>query len=307
MLTWGHSFRWGAEPPRRPSIPSTGVVGRLTLTAMWTSAHPLAVTALLLAGAMVALWLLSLPLRNASIIDACWGAAFAVAGWGAALAGGVPLGSPRTALALALVTLWAARLSLHLLARNAGHGEDPRYAAMRRGHGARFWWVSLFTVFLLQAALAWAISLPVQLAVLRGGPLGWLDGVAVGVWLTGFVFETVGDLQLTRFRADPGNRGRALDTGLWRYTRHPNYFGDALLWWGFGLLGVAAGAPWTLFAPALMTFLLVKVSGVALLEKDIAERRPAYRDYLARTSAFIPWWPRPARSASRPPPRQAAP
>jgi steroid 5-alpha reductase family enzyme len=132
----------------------------------------------------------------------------------------------------------------------------------------------------------------VQLAALRGGALGWLDGAAVAAWLTGFAFETVGDLQLRRFRADPANRGRALDTGLWRYTRHPNYFGDALLWWGLGLLGVAAGAPWTLFAPALMTFLLLRVSGVALLEKDIAERRPAYRDYVARTNAFLPWFPR---------------
>jgi steroid 5-alpha reductase family enzyme len=255
---------------------------------------PLAFTALLLAGGMSALWLLSLPLRNASIVDACWGPAFAVAGWGAALRAGVPLASPRTALALALVTLWSARLALHLLVRNAGTGEDPRYAAMRRGHGARFWWVSLLTVFLLQAALAWAISLPVQLAILAGGPLGWLDGLAALTWLAGFAFETIGDLQLTRFRADPRNRGRALDTGLWRYTRHPNYFGDALLWWGFGLLGVAAGAPWTLFAPALMTFLLLKVSGVALLEQGMAGRRPAYRAYVERTNAFLPWRPRPA-------------
>lgn len=266
--------------------------------------HPLAASALLLAASMTALWLVSLPLRNASIVDAFWGPAFAVAGWGAALAAGVPLGSPRTALALTLVTLWAARLALHLLIRNAGHGEDPRYASMRRGHGARFWWVSLFTVFLLQAGLAWAISLPVQLAVLSGGPLGPLDGLAALAWLAGFGFEALGDLQLTRFRADPANRGRALDTGLWRYTRHPNYFGDALLWWGFGLLGVAAGAPWTLFAPALMTFLLLRVSGVALLEKGMAERRPAYRDYVERTSAFLPWKPRAAQSSQSEAPRR---
>jgi steroid 5-alpha reductase family enzyme len=265
---------------------------------------PLAFSALLLAGAMCALWLVSLPLRNASIIDACWGPAFAVAAWGAALQAGLPLGSTRAALALALVSLWAVRLSLHLLVRNTGHGEDPRYAAMRRGHGDRFWWVSLFTVFLLQAALAWTISLPVQLAVLSTGPLGWLDALAALTWLIGFAFETIGDLQLTRFRRDPANRGRALDTGLWRYTRHPNYFGDALLWWGFGLLGLAAGAPWTLFAPALMTFLLLKVSGVALLEKGMAERRPAYRDYVERTSAFIPWFPRAAQSSQSDAPRR---
>jgi steroid 5-alpha reductase family enzyme len=266
--------------------------------------QPLAVSALLLAGSMVALWLLSLPLRNASIIDAFWGAAFAVAAWGAALAAGAPLASPRTALTLALVTAWAIRLSLHLLLRNAGHGEDPRYVAMRSGHGHRFWWVSLFTIFLLQAALAWVISLPIQLAALRGGPLGPLDALGALTWLAGFAFEAAGDAQLTRFRADPANRGRALDTGLWRYTRHPNYFGDALLWWGFGLLGLAAGAPWTLLCPALMTYLLLRVSGVALLEKDIAERRPAYADYVRRTSAFLPWLPRPAQSSQSEAPRR---
>lgn len=248
--------------------------------------------AALVAG-MVALWLVSLPLRNASIVDVFWGPAFVVAAWTAALAGDG--GGARRPLALALVSLWGLRLGLHLARRNLGHGEDPRYAAMRGGHGRRFWWVSLFTVFLLQAALAWVISLPVQAAVLGPAtPLGLLDLAAAVLWATGLAFEAIGDAQLARFRADPRNRGRALDTGLWRYTRHPNYFGDACAWWGLGLLGVSAGAPWTLISPLLMTFLLLKVSGVALLERDIAERRPAYRDYVARTSAFFPWFPRKA-------------
>ncbi len=252
---------------------------------------PLALSGAALAGAMVLLWLWSLPLRNASIVDAFWGSAFVLAAWTAALA--TPGGGARRALALALVTAWGLRLSLHLLRRNAGHGEDPRYAAMRRGHGPRFWWVSLFTVFLLQAALAWVISLPVQVAVVAPAtPLGPLDALAAALWAVGVAFEAVGDWQLARFRRDPGSRGRVLDTGLWRYTRHPNYFGDACAWWGLGLLGVAAGAPWTLVSPALMTFLLLRVSGVALLEKDIAGRRPAYRDYVARTSPFFPWFPR---------------
>lgn len=251
----------------------------------------LLLTLALVAGAMVLLWLWSLPLRNASIVDAFWGGAFVLVAWAAALAGDGQ--GPRRALALALVTAWGLRLSLHLLRRNAGHGEDPRYAAMRRGHGARFWWVSLFTVFLLQAALAWTISLPVQLAVLAPAtPLGLLDAAAVALWGVGVAFEAVGDWQLARFRRDPASRGRVLDTGLWRYTRHPNYFGDACAWWGLGLLGAAAGAPWTLLSPALMTFLLVRVSGVTLLERDIAERRPGYRAYVARTSAFFPWFPR---------------
>jgi steroid 5-alpha reductase family enzyme len=252
-------------------------------------------TAAVLAGAMLLLWGASLRLRNASIVDPFWGAGFALAAWVShAVAGS---GGTRAWLALALVTAWGLRLSIHLLQRNAGHGEDFRYAAMRRGHGPRFWWVSLFTVFLLQGALLWSISLPVQAAVTAvGRPAGALEVAAALLWSVGFLFEVVGDRQLARFKADPASRGRVLDTGLWRYTRHPNYFGDAVQWWAFGLLGLGAGAPWTLLSPALMTFLLLRVSGVALLEKDIAGRRPAYRDYVARTSAFLPWPPRPPRT-----------
>jgi steroid 5-alpha reductase family enzyme len=242
--------------------------------------------------AMLALWLLSLRLRDASIVDPFWGAGFVLVAW---LSFWGSAGDPaRRALALALVTIWGLRLSVHLLARNLGHGEDPRYRAMRAAHGDRFWLVSLGTVFALQGLLMWVVSLPVQVAVASPTPrgLGWLDIAGAALWAVGFLFEAVGDWQLRRFRADPGNRGRALDTGLWRYTRHPNYFGDALQWWGLGCLGLAAGAAWTLVSPVVMTFLLVKVSGVALLEKDIAERRPEYRRYVERTSAFFPWFPR---------------
>lgn len=252
-------------------------------------------TGAVLSGAMLLLWVASLRLRNASIVDPFWGAAFVLAAWVSHVVAGA--GGPRAWLALALVTAWGLRLSIHLLLRNAGHGEDFRYAAMRRDHGPRFWWVSLFTVFLLQGALVSAISLPLQTAITSPGrPPGALEAAAVLLWAVGFLFEVVGDRQLARFRADPASRGRVLDTGLWRFTRHPNYFGDALQWWAFGLLGLGAGAPWTLLSPALMTFLLLRVSGVALLEKDIAERRPAYRDYLQRTSAFFPWPPRPPRA-----------
>ncbi|MBK9517560.1 MAG: DUF1295 domain-containing protein [Anaeromyxobacter sp.] len=248
---------------------------------------------LVLSAAFSLLWLVSLKLRNASIVDPFWGSAFVLSGVTVALADGGGGAGPRRTLALVLVAVWGLRLSIHLLARNAGHGEDPRYAAMRRGHGQRFWWVSLFTVFLLQALLAWAISLPVQLAVATpSSSLGLLDAAGAALWAIGLGFEAVGDWQLSRFRRDPGSRGRVLDTGLWRYTRHPNYFGDACAWWGLGLLGLAAGAPWTLAAPALMTFLLVRVSGVALLEQDIGQRRPGYREYVRRTSAFFPWFPK---------------
>jgi steroid 5-alpha reductase family enzyme len=251
-----------------------------------------------LAGAMLLLWATSLRLRDASIVDPFWGAGFVLAAWVSHAVAGA--GGVRAWLALALVTAWGLRLSLHLLRRNAGHGEDFRYAAMRQARGPRFWWVSLFTVFLLQGALLWAISLPLQAAITAAGrPPGVLEAAAVLPWAVGFLFEVLGDRQLARFKSDPASRGRVLDTGLWRYTRHPNYFGDALQWWAFGLLGLAAGAPWTLLSPALMTFLLLRVSGVALLEKDIAGRRPAYRDYVERTSAFFPWPPRPPRAAQK--------
>jgi steroid 5-alpha reductase family enzyme len=245
-----------------------------------------------IAAAMTLLWLLSLRLRDASIADLFWGAGFVLVAW---LAASAPGGDPaRRALTLALVTVWGLRLSIHLLRRNLGHGEDPRYRAMREGHGDRFPWVSLFTVFGSQGVLMWVVSLPLQVSVTAPAPAGLtaMDLLGAALWAMGFLFEAVGDWQLTRFRAEASNRGKALDTGLWRYTRHPNYFGDALQWWGFGCLAFATGAFWTVLSPVLMTLLLLKVSGVALLEKDIAERRPAYRDYVRRTSAFFPWFPR---------------
>jgi steroid 5-alpha reductase family enzyme len=251
--------------------------------------------AVAIAAAMLLLWLLSLRLRNASIVDPFWGAGYVMVAW-LALAGTAGA-EPRRTLVLALVTVWGLRLSLHLLRRNAGHGEDPRYAAMRRGHGARFWWVSLLTVFLFQGLLMWGISLPVLAALVAPGPagLGALDLLGVAAWGVGFAFEAVGDWQLARFKADPANRGQVMDRGLWRYTRHPNYFGDAAQWWGLGLLALSTGAWWALASPAVMTLLLLKVSGVAMLERDIGERRPGYREYVRRTSAFLPWFPKEAR------------
>jgi steroid 5-alpha reductase family enzyme len=254
------------------------------------SALHLASAGLLLA-CMLALWVVSLRLADASIADLFWGPGFGlVAGLCALLA--PP--SPRGLLLAALAGIWGLRLGMHLLARWRGHGEDRRYRAMRAARGPSFPLASLFTVFLLQGALLWVVSLPLQVGIGRGGvrPLGWLDGVGLALYAAGLAFEAVGDAQLARFLADPSSRGQVMQTGLWRYTRHPNYFGDALLWWGMGLLAAGAGAWWTLVGPALMTFLLLRVSGVALLERDLAERRPGYADYVARTSAFLPWPPR---------------
>lgn len=235
-------------------------------------------------------WLSSLALRNVNLVDSLWPLFFLAAALTYAGLQSEP--APRTALILALVAVWALRLATHLTLRNWGQPEDRRYQAIRANHSPGFAWKSLYLVFGLQAVLAWLISLPLLAAITSPAPLGALDILGVFFVLVGLAIETLADLQLTRFRRDPANRGRVLDEGLWRYSRHPNYFGEACVWWGFGLMAVAAGAWWALASPVLMTFLLLRVSGVALLERDIVERRPAYRDYIVRTSAFIPWPPR---------------
>jgi steroid 5-alpha reductase family enzyme len=241
---------------------------------------------------MVGLWLASLAMRNSSIVDVFWGPAFALQA-GVYFAATPDGPWERRLLVLALVVIWAARLALHVAARNAGKGEDYRYAAWRKAAGGSWWWRSLFKVFLLQGALSWFIGLPMW-AAMAGGPTGltWLDAVGAAIWAIGFFFEAVGDLQLRAWTRNPGNRGRTLRTGLWRYTRHPNYFGDAAQWWGLWLVAAAAGGWWTVMSPLLMTFLLVRVSGVGMLERTIVERRPDYADYMRTTSAFVPWFPR---------------
>ena len=231
----------------------------------------------------VALWLASLPLRNSSIVDIAWGPLFFVIG----VAAPAPAAGPRRTLVLVLIGAWALRLALHLLVRNGLRHEDRRYAAMRARSGARWALVSLPFVFLLQPTLAWVVALPIQAVALRAGPpLGWLDGLAALLVVAGTLGESVADLQLARFRARGG--GGVLDTGLWRYSRHPNYFGDFVVWWGFGAFGVAAGAPETLVGPLVMSYLLLRVSGVTLLEKTIGSRRPEYAAYQRRTNAFFP-------------------
>jgi steroid 5-alpha reductase family enzyme len=208
---------------------------------------------------------------------------------------GQPALSDRDLLLLMLLAVWALRLSIHLTRRNWGQPEDHRYQTIRRNNEPGFRWKSLYLVFGLQGVLAWLISLPL-LAATGPGDLGLLDLAAVCLWAIGFVFEALGDRQLARFRADPANAGRVLDSGLWRYTRHPNYFGEFCIWWSYYLFALSAGGWWALPAPLLMTWLLLRVSGVAMLEKDIGERRPAYRSYIASTNAFFPGPPRRAAS-----------
>jgi len=191
------------------------------------------------------------------------------------------------------VALWAVRLAGYITWRNHGQGEDYRYKAMRRAIGPKFWWFSLFSVFGLQAALCFTISQPL-LAAQTGGPDHFTaQDIAGGlVWLTGFLFEAIGDLQLSRFKSNPENKGKLLTTGLWRFTRHPNYFGNAAMFWGFWLIAASTTGGWkTIYSPALMTFLLLKVSGVALLETGLKKRKPGYESYIASTSSFFPWFP----------------
>lgn len=242
---------------------------------------------------MLTIWGQSLRRRDAGIVDTAWGAGFAlIALLGLAFGAGAP---ERRALVAAMVVAWGARLAIHIHRRNRGRVEDYRYRAMRERHGERFGRISLWTVFLLQGALMLVVAAPILAASTAPEParLGALDFAGAGVWLAGFLFEAIGDAQLARFKSDPANRGRLMDRGLWRYTRHPNYFGDALLWWGIFLPAAATPGGWaSALGPALMTFLLVRVSGVALLEKGLESSKPGWRDYARRTSAFVPWFPR---------------
>lgn len=236
-------------------------------------------------------WLASLPLRNASIIDPFWSLLFVAGAFTYAIVAEIDL-TPRTGLLLALVTLWGLRLAGYLFWRAAGEPEDKRYQAMRAKQGPNFAIKSLGTVFLLQGLLAWVISLPLMGTATAGGDLGALDFVAIAIWLVGIVFEAGGDLQLARFKGDPDNAGKVMDRGLWRFTRHPNYFGDFTVWWAYYLIALAAGAWWTIPGPLLMSWLLMRFSGVTLLEKGLAETRPKYADYVARTNAFFPGPPK---------------
>jgi steroid 5-alpha reductase family enzyme len=236
-------------------------------------------------------WLLSVRLRDASIADIGWGPGFALLAW--TYCAVLDAWTPRSMLLASLVTIWGARLGLHIFRRH--RGEDPRYRAMRAARGDAFWWRSLFVVFWLQAVILWFVALPILAAAALPAParVTAADVVGAALFAIGFAFEAIGDHQLARFRAAPDSRGRVLDTGLWRYTRHPNYFGDAVLWWGLYAIACAASGGWlTIASPALMTLLLLRVSGVTLLEQGLTATRPGYADYIARTSSFIPWRPR---------------
>ena len=249
-----------------------------------------------LAGAAVtgalafATWLASLKQRDVSLVDRMWSLMIAAP----AIAYAWVLDPPwnlRTVGMSLLLAFWAVRLAAYVSRRNWGHGEDRRYQAIRARNEPNFPIKSLVLVFVLQAVLAWLISTPLLAVFTYDRGTTWLDIAGLAIVLFGVVFEAVADQQLARFKADPANRGKVMDRGVWRYTRHPNYFGEFCAWWGFFVMALPLG-PWSFVSPLIMSVLLLKVSGVALLEKDIGERRPAYRDYILRTNAFFPGPPK---------------
>ena len=242
---------------------------------------------------MSILWIVSIRIKNVSIVDLFWGFGFVLACFIYFLkADGL---ETRKILLSAMVAIWGMRLSIYLAWRNKGKGEDPRYRKFRQDYGEhRYWWISFFQTFLLQGVLLWLISAPLLGAQYynTGNTLTVFDFIGVIVWLTGFIFEAGGDIQLARFKADPANKGKVLNKGFWHYTRHPNYFGDAAVWCGYAIICISAGSYIPVLGSVLMIALIIKVSGVALLEKTLKESKPEYKDYIEKTSAFIPWFPK---------------
>lgn len=242
---------------------------------------------------MTIIWITSIILKNVSIVDLFWGLGFVLTA-GFYFISTEGLGS-RKVILLILVSIWGLRLSGYLTWRNLGKGEDYRYKQFRSKYGEkRYWWISFFQTFLLQGILMWLISVPLLGAQYFGSDkgLGILDYAGIVLWITGFIFEAGGDYQLARFKANPSNKGKVLSSGLWHCTRHPNYFGDSAVWWGYGLICLAAGSILPVICSFLMTALIIKVSGVALLEKNLKDKKPEYKEYIENTSSFFPWFPK---------------
>ena len=249
-------------------------------------------TALILLCFMTLVFFLALKLQDNSIVDVAYGLGFVLIGW----SGWTAYGSfeSRQLLLLAMISLWGLRLAGHIVMRKQNEdGEDPRYRQWRESWGKTFVWRSYLQIYLLQGTVIYLVALPLLLAINNaGGPLGWIDMLGVLVWLVGFAFEAIGDWQLLQFKRDPGNRGRIMQSGLWQFTRHPNYFGEATLWWGVFLVALGAPLGWlAIISPLLINFLLLKVSGIPMLEERYAGNRE-FEIYKQRTNAFFPWFPK---------------
>ena len=252
-----------------------------------------ATAALVILICITLVWMLSVYLKDASIVDIFWGFGFVIVN-------GVYFFSQeiiysRHLVLFVLVLLWGFRLTIYLAYRNIGKGEDFRYQEFRRKYGPeRYWWVSFFQVFLLQGILILIISLPLfgTNYATQNNQLTWIDYVATLTWIIGFLFETIGDFQLSKFKSNANNKGKVLNIGLWKYTRHPNYFGDSVVWWSYALFCISAGVYWPILGSVVMTVLIIKVSGVSLLEETLKDKKPEYQEYIKKTSAFFPWFPK---------------
>lgn len=239
------------------------------------------------------LWIWSVIIKNVSIVDIFWGLGFVVVNAFYVFMSGEL--HPRKIVILSLVSIWGLRLAIYLALRNSGKGEDFRYQEFRRNYGPkRYWWFSFFQTFLLQGVLIMIISLPLLgiNSSTTSGDLEVLDYIGIAVWLIGFTFEAGGDYQLARFKSDVENKGKVLNTGFWKYTRHPNYFGDSAVWWAYAIFSIAAGSYWQIIGSIVMTILIIKISGVNMLEKTLKNTKPQYRDYIQKTNSFFPWFPK---------------
>jgi steroid 5-alpha reductase family enzyme len=235
----------------------------------------------------------SIFIKNVSIVDIFWGVGFVVVNAFYVFMSGEL--NARKVLILTLVSIWGLRLAIYLAYRNIGKGEDFRYQEFRRNFGPkRYWWFSYFQTFLLQGALIMIVSLPLLgiNSSTSSGTLNVLDYIGIVVWLIGFIFEAGGDFQLARFKSNSKNKGKVLNIGFWKYTRHPNYFGDAAVWWAYAIFSIAAGSYWQIIGSVIMTLLIIKISGVSLLEKTLKDTKPQYKDYIQKTNSFFPWLPK---------------
>ncbi|MCA9027710.1 MAG: DUF1295 domain-containing protein [Planctomycetaceae bacterium] len=254
--------------------------------------HVLLTNAGVVTGLMVFVWTVSLLVRDVSIVDIAWGSGFVLIGWTTFFV--TSSAGPTRWELLVLVTIWGLRLAGYLAWRNIGQPEDKRYARMRQRWGPSFPLISLLTVFGLQAVIMWTVSLPIQLGIAQSfESFNGLHAIGLAAWTVGMFFESVGDWQLARFKHHSNEENAVLDRGLWRYTRHPNYFGDFCVWWGHFIVAIAGGANWwTIIGPVVMSVLLMYVSGVTLLERDLKTRKPEYQAYVERTNTFFPWFPK---------------
>lgn len=248
---------------------------------------------LLIISLMTFLWILSVYLRNVSIVDLFWGLGFIIVN--AFYFFSSEAINIRQIVLFVMVAIWGLRLSIYLAWRNIGKGEDFRYREFRRKFGEyNYWWISYFQTFLLQGILMWIISVTLYGISISSNEtsLNIIDFIGILIWIIGFIFEAGGDFQMAKFKMNLLNKGKVLNTGFWRFTRHPNYFGDAAVWWGYGLLCIASGSPWYIIGSIIMTLLIIKVSGVALLEQTLKNQKPEYFAYIQKTNSFFPWFPK---------------